>query len=97
MTEIQWIINLMTNYKLPANAKKACIDRIGEVEARINTMPVRPIAMPQPVMSQAQAKYEAENLPPPQAITPNPQVQAAMMGKPVEVVTGHGTRGPRKF
>lgn len=37
MTEIQWIIHLMMNHQLPDEVKKICLERIGEVETKINS------------------------------------------------------------
>jgi hypothetical protein len=58
MTEIAWLVKFMTQQQLTEEGKKACIERIGEVEERINarqspipTYPPIHQTYPQPVIS----------------------------------------------
>lgn len=111
MSEIQWILNLLMNYQLPDEVKKLCLDRIGEVEKKLNEPRQAPIQHAQHPM--------AVNIPPRSGISlaqaRDEMLQAGMQGPmgqgslmpPVipqqqEVITsigpgGSSTRGPNKL
>lgn len=46
MTEIQWLVQLMLDHKLPGPVKEKFIARIGEVEAALSTKPRPMITQP---------------------------------------------------
>ena len=102
-TELQFLLDLLLNHKLPKGTKKLITDRIGEVENQIIPQP-RNMLGHQPVSPQ----IVSSRMPPPEFQAPTinmAPVPGAVMppadidkqtGRPV-VATGNGTRGPRKF
>ena len=93
MTELSFLLDLLLNHKLLTNTKKSVVERIQFIEGQmsvqqpIKTKPVS-IATPlEPVTVQAQQAVAERNI----------AIQAAVAGKPIEVATGGGSRGPRKF
>lgn len=126
MTEIAWIVKLMTSYKLPDDAKEACITRIGEVEEKLNNRPVytppnypnplgyipppyigpssqtigpvltNPTGVPQSASTLAALARQAQGETAPHA--PAPIMMAPRNPEAVvEINTGKGTKGPRKW
>lgn len=106
-SEIKFLLDLVLNHKLPPTAKKACLERIGEVEQYLVTA-----IRPQPVMAQgptqksaAQLRFEMEQAvgAPIQVNVDDAETIVAPVVAPVkrivggEIHTGNGTRGPRKF
>lgn len=108
MTEIRFLLDLVLTHKLPPAAKKACLERIGEVEASLLTAP-RPTAQPNPVTNPtAQAPSTLAAMAKHGLIPSNGQDLSTLTPAPIlppatnrivggEVSTGNGTRGPRKF
>ena len=100
MTEIGWLVQFIMNQELSTEAKAECIKRIGEVEANFRPQPsyppINPILNNRPV-SQAQmmdqGEMEALHVP----IINHAPITPGMVPPKVEVNTGRGTRGPRKF
>lgn len=100
-TEIQFLIDVILNHKLPSQVKDVLIARIGEVEASLQS---RPIARPLlPVSAPLQAPstqriLDEMALEGGSVITPPPQTRMVV---PTEIITSKGngtsTRGPRKF
>jgi len=96
-TELQFLLDLLLNHKLPKGTKKLITDRIGEVENNI---------IPQPAL---RAPVVSSRMPPPDPLHTQfaPQVIPSAMPLPkaeidketgrAMVPTGNGTRGPRKF
>jgi hypothetical protein len=103
MSELQWLIRMLTKEKLSPHLKDLFIERIGEVEANLvpkahgaRPMPIPPIGQQAP---STQRLLEAEAFPSSMTDVPTP-VPSALTGKRIvggEVVTGNNTRGPRKF
>lgn len=97
MTELQWLIKMLTQQKLPASLKDLFIERIGEVEQSLSKAPPPP--RPAAVMAQApstQRILDEMNIDPVAPTLP-PRIIV-----PQEVVTSKGaagsyTKGPRKF
>lgn len=100
MTELQWLIKLLTQHKLPKGVKDLFIERLGEVEQQlaksflqapgsINRFTPSPIAQA-PSTIAAMERQASEPLPMPPPVMP----QRIVGG---EINTGNGTRGPRKF
>jgi hypothetical protein len=102
MTEIRFLLDLVLSHKLPPAAKKACLERIGEVEANLGQKPAY-VQNITPPLAQAPSTLAAMQrhgmLPvepaPPTAAPILPPATARIVGG--EVNTGNGTRGPRKF
>jgi len=97
MTELQWLIKMLTQQKLPASVKDMFIERIGEVEQSLSKQPMPRTAPPTqaqaPSMQRILEEATHEGIIPSAAIIP----QATRTIKPTEVSTGQGLRGPRKF
>jgi hypothetical protein len=74
-TEIRFLLDLVLNFKLPAEAKKLCLERIGEVEASLG-----PKATPQPYAAPLRAS--TQQAPSTQALL---DAQAAIIGAPIPV------------
>jgi len=89
MTEIQWLLNLMLNYELSPDVKKLCLERIGEVESKLNAAP----ATPAPVRVVQNAAPVASAMPSPIASP----ATASMIANLGEVSTGTNLRGPNKL
>lgn len=96
-TELQFLLDLLLNHKLPKGTKKLLTDRIGEVENQI---------IPQPTVLRAAPTVSSRMPPPepiipPQAFVPNamplPKAEVDKETGRAMVPTGNGTRGPRKF
>ena len=93
MTELQWLIKMLTQHKLPASLKDLFIERIGEVEMSLSK-PEAP-ARPAPVLTQAPSTQRILD----EMEAPAPVARVVI---PKEIVTSTGaagstTRGPRKF
>ena len=110
MTEIRWLINLMTKHELSDEVKAICLERIGEVEENLTAKPMQPnqgYAMQgQPVITLAtgvapQAASTLAALARQEMAPPPPPVQATPVPISREIVTGGGNgtqiRGKRKF
>jgi hypothetical protein len=82
MTEIQFILDLVMNHKLPVAVKEKLLARIGEVEQRFSV---------QPILAPTRVVTSTINSPAPIAIPPEQRMSSVM------VDTGVGTKGPRKF
>ncbi len=101
MTELQWLIKMLTQHKLPKGVKDLFIERLGEVEGQLAkgmnyNRPAVFIPGPQaqaPSTIAAMERQMAEPLPMPPVVPP--LVTQRIVGG--EVNTGNGTRGPRKF
>ena len=104
MSEIAWLVKLMTSYKLPDEVREFCIARIGEVEEKMSSRPSQSQISHSRSLSQgeqspstlAKMAEHAQTHP----VTPLPPSAAIAIQRsitPVEVNTGNGTRGPRKF
>lgn len=96
MTELQWLIKLLTKHKLSPALKNLFIERIGEVESQLSSRgPARPIIPPIGIQAPSTMKNLEE------AIYPTNTSIAPRTIIPTEVVTSKGngtsTRGPRKF
>lgn len=99
MTEIQWIIHLMTNCPLDESVKRLCLERIGEVEKKLmqGTVVIPSLnhqpGIGQPPISAAQARDMALS----NAIAP--QLPPKVVPQEVVQNLGNGTslRGKRKF
>jgi hypothetical protein len=97
MTELQWLIHMLTKQKLSAAVKDMFIERIGEVEATLVRAPgmVRPPIATQPIQAPSTQKLLEEA-----AYAPAPTIPQRV-AIPTEVITSKGngtmTRGPRKF
>jgi hypothetical protein len=97
-TELQWLIKMLTQHKLPSGLKDLFIERIGEVEASLSKPSIRmqqvnpgvhyaPIQAPSMQRAIDEMNNDAPVMP--------PIAQKRIIGG--EVDTGKGTRGPRKF
>ncbi len=103
MTELQFLIDLFLNQRLSPTTRKIVGDRIGFVEESLRA--VKPVAIVRPQTLQAPStqalmeKAEAAALPASAFVTAPvikgiPPAQRIVGG---EVITGNGTKGPRKF
>lgn len=97
MTELQWLIKMLTTHKLPNALKDLFIERIGEVEATLSSKQIRMQTNPMNPMAPQQAP-STQRLLDQQAIVPQPPPRIEL---PKEIITSSGngtsTRGPRKF
>lgn len=92
MTEIQFLINLLLEHKLPESVKQKFIARIGEVESQMS----KPVMNARLITPMAQAPSTQRILDDmSEGIIPPPQATKRIVGG--EVNTGNGTKGPRKF
>lgn len=89
VTELQFLIDLLLNHKLPKATKDLVAKRIGEVETGL-IPPPRHIALHPSVRAMGN-QVEAQAM----QAAPPPPVSARIVGG--EVSTGNGTKGPRKF
>ncbi len=90
-TEIRFLLDLVLNHKLPAEAKKLCLERIGEVEASL-IPPPRHLSVSTAQAPSTQRALDAQI----QTTAPTaPPIINRVVGG--EIQTGNGTRGPRKF
>jgi hypothetical protein len=92
MTELQWLIHMLTKQKLAPKIKDMFIARIGDVEQRLS--PQRPAVNPLVQAPSAQRLLD-------QQVNPViPDVPAKII-VPQEVITGKGNgtsiKGPRKW
>lgn len=94
MTELQWLIKMLTKEKLSTHLKDLFIERIGEVELKFMqpkiTAPGNAIMVHNQAPSTQRILDEMQ-----QAPTPAPIMTKRIVGG--EVDTGRGTKGPRKF
>lgn len=96
MTELQWLIKMLTQHKLPGALKDLFIERIGEVEAQLS----RPATKfdPRDIRAPIQAASTQRILDGMNAVAPHVEPRITV---PQEIVTSKGngtsTRGPRKF
>lgn len=109
MSEIQWIINLMMKHKLPEAVKNLCIERIGEVEARISIETNKPTGPIQhyAVLSGAQGPQQSAStlaaMARQETNAQSPLIHNASLPiqMPKEVITGGGNmtsiKGPNKM
>lgn len=90
MTEIQFLISIMLEHKLPEPVKQKFITRIGEVEALLS----RPGLVPKTIVQAPSTQRLLEQ----EAIVQHAS-KASVASRIVggEVNTGNGTKGPRKF
>lgn len=108
MTEIQWLVEIMLNHKLPAPVKDRFIARIGEVESNLSkqSIPVRaPIIHPGMPIQAASTQRILDEMKEinvqipinrPLVSAPKPDAIDKETGRAM-VATGKGTFGPRKF
>lgn len=96
MTELQWLIKMLTQHKLPPSLKDLFIERIGEVETILSRPTGRldrgnPIGIP--IQAPSMQKIMDE--------TPvsNPLLATKPIAQEVITYKGNGTsaKGPRKF
>jgi len=95
-TPISFILDLILDYELPADAQKACRKYVRELEKNMSvapritsfTPPLRPTIEQSPSTLALMAKHELTA-----PITA--PIQARIVGG--EVSTGNGTRGPKKW
>jgi hypothetical protein len=98
MTELQWLIKMLTTHKLSATLKDLFIERIGEVEATLSKPVTRPTVQPSTIQAPSMQRIIDEtplipaNIPPP----PRPIGIDKETGRPM-VATGKGSVGPRKW
>lgn len=94
MTEIQWLCDVLLNFKLPGPVKDKFIARIGEVESKLSpTNYVRPVVSP----TQAPSTQRLLEDPLPVIRAPTPPAPIDKETGRAMVSTGNGTKGPRKF
>lgn len=97
MTELSFLIDLLLNGRLQKAVQEKVKARIAEVEQNMS--------LPQAVKQYTRVPASLE---PPASIAQTPEaakamsdrreaVQAMVNAKPIEVSTGSGTKGPRKF
>jgi hypothetical protein len=111
MTELQWLIKMLTKHKLSPSLKNLFIERIGEVEASLsnNRGPARPMPIP-PIGQQAastQKIIDAMVYPTdgtiPQVVAQTPATAAALEARQtaIKIATSGkpeaGRTSPRKF
>jgi hypothetical protein len=103
MTELSFLIDLLLNGRLQPKTKELVKNRIQEVESRMVDGTVNPKQL-----IQGYKRVQESLLPPVEVIATTPEaaqalkdrqslIQSAINQKHVEVPTGGGTRGPRKF
>lgn len=104
MTELQWLIKMLTQHKLSTSLKDLFIERIGEVEAALSNTPKNSVTgrlslenggwnppgrpIQAPSMQRIMDEVETPALPP-RVIVPQEVV--------ISKGNGTSTRGPRKF
>lgn len=86
MSELQWLIYMLTKQKLQPKLKDMFISRIGEVESRLSTPQARPVPMMQAPSTQ-KLLNEIE--------LGTPVIPKRIIGGDVD--NGDGTKGKRKF
>lgn len=106
-SEIQFLLNIVLNYKIPQVLKEVCLKRIGEIEQNLR----RPVVSvsgnltPFPGLgSNVQAPSTQRILdqtanPAPQVVTPPPlqrDKETGMLNVTTSVTSGGSTRGPSK-
>lgn len=91
MTELQWLIQILTKQKLSSAMKDLFIERIGEVET--NLVPKAHMSASSSITAQAPSTQRLLDEPKHSPISV-PPAQRIIGG---EVSTGNGTKGPRKF
>lgn len=99
MTEIQWLCDILLNYKMPKEVKDKFISRIGEVEAQLSKpqiMVPRPNSIGVPIQAPSTQRLMDEQPFIPPVIKPSPSEIDRETGKPM-ISTGNGTKGPRKW
>ena len=107
MTELQFLIDLLLNHKLPAQTKKAVAARIGQVEASYGTVPPSGIVhtpKQAPSTQRILDQMEAPELPPPTTAAAAQALQAradaikkAVNSGPFQAKPEPGRTSPRKF
>lgn len=107
MTEIRFLLDLVLKHKLPEEAQKACLERIGEVEEQLQAKPVANARPAQPIQAASTANLIEEQEKRIQAVQAQgmlppalPMRGAAIPAKVAvggEVQTGMNSRGPRKW
>jgi len=109
MTELQWLIKMLTKQKLSAGMKDLFIERIGEVEASLvkvpAVMPRPPIGTQAPSMQRAieEMAYQTSTSTIPDVIAQTPQAVAALQARENAIkqatsgVPEPGRKSPRKF
>lgn len=92
MTEIAFLLKLMTDHKLPKSAKDLIIERVMEVESLMNSR--GPVFLPNPVMPSVRGPSIGEI-----QVQAPPMPTRKVVTQEVVTSTGNGTtvRGPRKF
>ncbi len=104
MTELQWLIKMLTTHKLSASLKDLFIERIGEVEATLSKPVIRPVVQPSTAQAPSMQRIMDQALEIPPTITghntipniPKPVGIDKETGRPM-VMTGKGSMGPRKW
>jgi hypothetical protein len=112
MTELQWLIKILTKHKLSSAMKDLFIERIGEVEARMSpqmvrreTNPMNPLAPQQSASTQRILNEMASEgiLASPAQIAQTPSAAAALESRQLAIkqaASGKpepGRTSPRKF
>ena len=90
MTELQWLIKMLTQQKLSPTLKDQFIERIGEVEASLSRSEVKRQTIPMNIQAPSMQRI-LDEAPPVPVIPPTQRIVGG------EVNTGNGTKGPRKF
>lgn len=94
MTELQFLLDLLFSHKLPKTVQDKLRDRVKFVEGNMHQPLAPPVTRPM-----AMGGNHIPISPIAQAVVPR-LIDPAAHGTRTpdrEVVTGHGTRGPRKF
>lgn len=107
MTEIQWLCDILLNFKMSKEVKDRFIARIGEVEAKLAPKSPQPFGLPtqSPSTQAAIARQIAEdpNLSPPPGIAVTPQASQALQQRQQAIsiaasgIIEKGRTSPRKF
>lgn len=99
MTELSFLIDLLLNGRLQKSVQEKVKQRISEVEQNMSLPQAlkqfnRNASSPTP----AEVSVVAHTMETSKALAQrNEAIQAAVNQKPIEVSTGNGTKGPRKF
>ena len=97
MTEIQWLVDVLLHQKMPQKIRDIFIARIGEVEltlARQQPPRITPLVAQTAQAPSTQRLLEHQEVP--QVVKPTPGTIDKETGR-VNIPTGNGTSGPRKW
>lgn len=107
MSEIQWLVDILMQYKLPDPVKQKFISRIGEVEAALHKGPVpppiRPLVPMQVPSTQRLLEDMAQQTGAPVEIAQTPAAAQALQQRQATIavaISGKpeaGRTSPRKF